>query len=219
MTRDQLPKSNPLHPNPAAEGVMPPPYSSKEPSQTTDQAIEYNDGVLVMNFLKDRSGPDGTPLFVPDFTKDGIPWYAELVVHPSNMVALMREALHWSDGNIDITKSYLRPALSTDTAEDYGFTQVRYYMLESSSSTAWRAELRVFGFDIQPLRDFRPYDLTHENVRYAYAFNRYSDAIYNFDSADESLCYNATLDLTPLPGLWPWPKANKHATVLGSEDK
>lgn len=87
---------------------------------------------------------------------------------------------------------------------------MRFYTLESSVK-AWQAELRVYGFKEGRLREFRPHDLTYENVRLAYADNRHSKSIYNFDSACESICYNAILDSTPLPGLWPWPKASEKA--------
>lgn len=209
----QLLNSDPLNQR-SANATLPPPYSA------ATQNGNYNDGFLAINYLKDRSCPNYSTLPVPisnlSVAKDRIPWHAELMVYPANMLALMRQGFYWSGDNIDITKSIFASVLPQDEMIRYGFRYMRVYTLESSPNTSstntWEAELRVYGFDVKQLRDFQPRDLTHENIRYASAFNRRSQSIYYFDSACEDACYNALLDLTPLPGWWPWPKANQKDT-------
>lgn len=59
----------------SASQTIPPPYSSGEPSQATSQDIKYDDGVLLINFVKDRSGPDVMLLPTSDVStiKDQLP--------------------------------------------------------------------------------------------------------------------------------------------------
>ncbi|KAI5460107.1 hypothetical protein BGZ63DRAFT_426053 [Mariannaea sp. PMI_226] len=208
------------------EPTEPPPYSVCEASTVsaandttksdslTSSTGQFLGGWLRLTMLDDPTAPsywlgtsvyDSTPCHVT-------PWHAELEIYVKDMPKLMRQGLNWSGQNVIVDGGFLttREEALSHWHRSVGWSCVRRYKLrDHSEDPQWEGNLLVYARQISELSCFRLSNLSVNKVRWALAFNKDNEHVYNFDRLHTAENFNTYYDDMPLQGWWPWPKVEE----------
>ncbi|KAF5568148.1 hypothetical protein FNAPI_368 [Fusarium napiforme] len=146
----------------------------------------------------------------PDILREEVPmvnltvgWQAQLVLHTSDIIGLMREGLHVSQHNVIVQENCL-------TMRPYQQEHNKYYYDRHFALTgpSWKGNLVVTTLSCPVATNFRVEHLSPDKVYRCYVSDDSKTECwaYNFAIEKPDLNANYILDDTPLKGLWPWPR-------------
>ncbi|KAH7244149.1 uncharacterized protein BKA55DRAFT_541064 [Fusarium redolens] len=146
----------------------------------------------------------------PELLREAIPqmkldtgWEAHLELSTTDIVGLMREGLHVSQGNVNVQESCL--TMRPDPQECQMYCYDRHFTL---SGPSWKGNLVVTTLSLPIANNFRVEHLSADQVFRSLAcdVSKGENWVYIFliDKSEDNANY--ILDDTPLEGLWPWPR-------------
>lgn len=194
---------------PFHDGSLPPAYTPRQPVRPGFAGGTTRFTMLSNTLAYPYSRPAST---WPSFkVSKAVPWHAELDVWANHMPTLMKDGSFWSEHDIDMDENFFMADVSrfSSLSRDMGWTHARVYNLidrQHDDCPRWKATLTVYGHDYNMLQQFKPHELTLENIIIAAAVNTKGELIYLFNRNDSSDNFNAIFGGMPLLGWWPWPK-------------
>ncbi|KAH7125848.1 hypothetical protein EDB81DRAFT_764944 [Dactylonectria macrodidyma] len=144
---------------------------------------------------------------------DNRDWFGILSLRTRDLPGLMKQGLYLSQDHVQQRNNYLK---RTPRPGDNKLLYSRIYPLIDST---WTGQLRVAGWNVKPLSEFRIAHLLVDHVVEAMAFDQNENVVYYWNTFAPETNFNMIYDDMALDGLWPWPRESKSETEGQMEDK
>lgn len=151
-------------------------------------------------------------------------WEADLSVHSTDIVGLMKDGFHWSEANVQHEGGFFvidEPCIPQRYRER-GLNCVRGIRLAHKpehGEAQWIASLWIYARKVSVLARFRVHELSTDKIHTATAWNLDDRCIYSYHVLYPENNFNAILDDQPLEGWWPWPKKEQACAAGGKARK